>query len=239
MLNFVRSPIISRSIENKILIILMLFISGCFTYSQENVINWEYKVITILTNEKFPEVGIIDNTKSLNESNIHIATMQNMLNKYGINGWKLINIFPSSYLDTKEFILVRQQATVDIDQKGGLLVFTNWVDYNGDGKVTTNEMYGIGQKIFYYNEDIINLYFKPPENCNSGEVIFQSWTENGKKIGETKKSLANGSSATYYTNYRNIVNGDFMDNIGISGVGSYKIIALFNGIEYKIEITIQ
>jgi len=238
MIRIYKSNLVHKCTSTKIIVALMLFIFVFFAYSQENMDNWEYKVISIMTSNEFPEVAILDNVKDIKETNMHIETMQNMLNRYGNNGWELINIFPG-YMDSKELIFIRKQVMINIEKSGGLLVFTRWVDYNGDEIVTTNEMYGIGQKIFYYNEDIINIYFKPPENSNDGEVVFQSWSEKGRLLGETKRNVMNGSSVTYNTNYKNVANGDFMDKIGLSGVGGYKIIAMFNGIEYKSEIKIK
>ena len=111
-----------------------------------------------------------------------------------------------------------------------------WIDVNRDGKLSNSEIIYIEKHLFNLNDDIIMVYFFSYD-IEFGELIIQSFTDSGIKIGETKVNILDYLPVIFTSMPKeSIKDGDFLDKIRVAGKGKYTIIAYFNGNKYSLNI---
>ncbi len=129
---------------------------------------------------------------------------------------------------------------INVSMPRGLLVFKDYIDRNKDSIISDDEFIGLEQRIFDLKIETICAYFRSPFGDSKQEVIFQSKTNDGKLIGETKR-LLDGMYFVIYSTGPNVdpSAGDFMDKLGEAGPGKYQILAIFMGVTYLADIIIK
>jgi len=118
----------------------------------------------------------------------------------------------------------------------GLFTCNRWVDLDNNGKVKESELFGLGKKIFNLNNEEMQIRFY---NDYEGNVLFRSWTDSGKLIGETKMYKHYNKIPGRVTGPNGPLRGDFVDNLKGAGPGNYVItVNIEDGRTYRLDIKI-
>lgn len=117
--------------------------------------------------------------------------------------------------------------------------YVNWIDINENGMIDEEEIFGKNKKVFDFNGERFGIIFGN-KNYN-GNIIFRSWTSNGKLIGETNhRADRENWGIQYWTAPSGPTEGDFMDEIRGNGPGDYRITAtLDNGKIYYLDVKLE
>jgi len=127
-------------------------------------------------------------------------------------GSGIININTNTY---------RNQNTVDFY----MFLCNKIVDLNGNNALDDwdNEVFGLNKKVYNINKEDVTCAIY---NSTPGNVLVQSWTEDGRLVGETNLVFTETKKAHGRRTCPDCsIGGDFMDEIKGAGPGNYRITA--------------
>jgi len=102
-----------------------------------------------------------------------------------------------------------------------IILCNDAIDINKDGAISKDEIFGYGRTAYNLDREKFSCIVLG----EAGNMCLQSWTIDGKLIGETQKYLESGKLIRYFTQPGGAEIGDFMDNLRKYGPGDYSITA--------------
>ena len=118
-------------------------------------------------------------------------------------------------------------------------IYNQTVDINRDGIIDFNsELFGAKKTVFNIDREKMTCVFYKRDG---GELTLESWTSDGRKLGETKYVVCpEGYIQEFSTGPEWPTQGDFMDNIKGAGAGDYRITARDDrGIVISTEVKVE